>query len=146
LTARRILVAVDGSEDSIKASNHAIDMAKKLDASLIVLCIVSPSTYIDLGYANVGNMKEIESRGKKQAQQEVDKVKKKAMEKEVTVKSDVLIKYTSIVKEIVEYAEKHKIDLIITGSRGMTGFKKLLLGSVASGVVTYAHCPVLVVK
>lgn len=68
------------------------------------------------------------------------------MEKEVTVKSDVLIKYTSVVKEILDYAEKHKIDLIITGSRGMTGFKKMLLGSVASGVVTYAHCPVLVVK
>lgn len=137
---------MDGSEASINASNHAIDMAKKLDASLIVLRIVSPSTYIDLGYANVGRMKEIESTEKKQAQQEVDKVKKKAMEKEVTVKSDVLIKYTSVVKEIVEYAEKHKIDLIITGSRGMTGFKKMLLGSVASGVVTYANCSVLVVK
>lgn len=137
---------MDGSEDSINASNLAIDMAKKFDASLIVVCIVSPSTYIDLGYAHVGRKKEIESTEKKQAQQEVDKVKKKAMEKEVTVKSDVLIKYTSIVKEIVEYAEKHKIDLIVTGSRGMTGFKKMLLGSVASGVVTYANCPVLVVK
>lgn len=137
---------MDGSEGSINASNHAIDMAKKFDASLIVLCIVSPSTYIDLGYANVGKMKEIESLEKKQAQQKIDKVKKKAMEKEVSVKTDVLIKYTSVVKEIVEYAEKHKIDLIVTGSRGMTGFKKMLLGSVASGVVTYANCPVLVVK
>ncbi|HSA73343.1 MAG TPA: universal stress protein [Nitrososphaeraceae archaeon] len=146
MTIRKILVAVDGSEASINASNHAIEMAKKFDASLIVLCIVSPSAYMDLGYANVGRMKEIESTEKKQAQQEVDKVKKKAMEKEVTVKSNVLVKYTSIVKEIVEYAKKHKIDLIVTGSRGVTGFKKMLLGSVASGVITYAHCPVLVVK
>ena len=137
---------MDGSEASINASNHAIEMAKKFDASLIVLCIVSPSAYMDLGYANVGRMKEIESTEKKQAQQEVDKVKKTAMEKEVTVKSNVLVKYTSIVKEIVEYAKKHKIDLIVTGSRGVTGFKKMLLGSVASGVITYAHCPVLVVK
>lgn len=137
---------MDGSEASINASNHAIEMAKKFDASLIVLCIVSPSAYMDLGYANVGRMKEIESTEKKQAQQEVNKVKKRAMEKEVTVKSNVLVKYTSIVKEIVEYAKKHKIDLIVTGSRGVTGFKKMLLGSVASGVITYAHCPVLVVK
>jgi nucleotide-binding universal stress UspA family protein len=36
--------------------------------------------------------------------------------------------------------------MIVIGSRGKTGFKKLLLGSVASGVVTYSHCPVLVVK
>jgi nucleotide-binding universal stress UspA family protein len=36
--------------------------------------------------------------------------------------------------------------MIVIGSRGMTGFKKLLLGSVAGAVVTYSHCPVLVVK
>lgn len=143
---RRILVAVDGSDASINASNYAIDMAKKLEASLTVLFVVSPARYIDFGYATAGTMNEIESTKKKLAQKEVDKINKEAMEQGVTVKTDVLINYFSVVKEIVEYAEKHKIDLIITGSRGMTGFKKMLLGSVASGVVTYAHCPVLVVK
>jgi nucleotide-binding universal stress UspA family protein len=47
---------------------------------------------------------------------------------------------------IVAYAERENVDLIVIGSRGRTGFKKMLLGSVASDVVTYAHCPVLVVK
>jgi nucleotide-binding universal stress UspA family protein len=146
LNIRRILVAVDGSDASVNASNYAIDMAKKLDAGLTVLFIVAPARYIDFGYATAGTMNEIESTKKKLAQKEVDRVNKKAMEEGVTVKADVLINYFSVVKEIVEYAEKHKMDLIITGSRGMTGFKKMLIGSVASGVVTYAHCPVLVVK
>jgi len=146
LNIRRILVAVDGSDASIDASNYAIDMAKRLEANLTVLFIVSPARYIDFGYATAGTMNEIESTKKKLAQKEVDKVNKKAMEKGVSVKTDVLINYFSVVKEIVEYAEKHKMDLIITGSRGMTGFKKMLLGSVANGVVTYSHCPVLVVK
>lgn len=137
---------MDGSDASIDASNYAIDMAKKFEASLTVLFIVAPAVYIDFGYANVGTTNEIESTKKKLAQNEVDKVNEKAMEKGVTVRTDVLIKHISVVKEIVEYAEKYKIDLIIMGSRGMTGFKKMLLGSVASGVVTYAHCPVLVVK
>ena len=77
MTIKRILVAVDGSGNSIKASKHAIDMAKKMDASLTVLYIFSPATYIDLGYANVGKLRKIESTEKKHAQREVEKVKKR---------------------------------------------------------------------
>jgi nucleotide-binding universal stress UspA family protein len=76
----------------------------------------------------------------------VDKVKQKASEKNVKVKTDVVIGISSVVKEIIKYAEKNRIDMIIIGSRGLSGIKKMLLGSVASGVVTYAHCPVLVAK
>ena len=63
---------------------------------------------------------------------------KKATEKKASVKTDVIIATTSVVKEIVEYAEKSKIDMIVIGSRDVTGFKKLLLGSVAAVVVTYS--------
>jgi len=52
----------------------------------------------------------------------------------------------SIAGTIVEFAENQNIDLIVVGSRGRSGFTKLLLGSVASRIVTYASCPVLVVK
>jgi nucleotide-binding universal stress UspA family protein len=156
LPIRKILVAVDGSNPSFNASTYAIDLAKRNEAELIVLYIVSPAPYgqleyanipyNQLEYANIGRMEEIETIEKERAQQEVDKVKQMAIENKVSVKTDVLIKYTSVVKEIVEYAEKKKVEMIVIGSRGMTGFKKLLLGSVASGVVTYSHCPVLVVK
>ena len=47
---------------------------------------------------------------------------------------------------ILEFAEEKQIDLIVMGTRGRTGFKKLLLGSTASSVVTYSHCTVMVVK
>ncbi len=47
---------------------------------------------------------------------------------------------------IVEYAEKEDVDLIVLGTKGKTGLKRILLGSVALGVVTHATCPVLVVK
>ena len=142
----KVLVAVDGSKPSLNASNYAIDFAKKNEAELIVLRIVSPVPYSQFEYANVGRLREIEKAEKDKAELDIDKVKQKATENKVNVKTDVLIKYTSVVKEIVEYAESNKIDLIVLGSRGMTGFKKLLLGSVANGVVTYSRCPVLVVK
>jgi nucleotide-binding universal stress UspA family protein len=146
LTIRKILVAVDGSKASINAANYAIEMAKNIDASLTFLSIIIPATYMDFGYVTVGKFKETETKEKKQVQDELDKLKKKAMAKGVTVKTDIVVKYTSVVKEIIEYALKHKIGLIVTGSRGRTGFKKMVLGSVASGVVTYSDCPVLVVK
>ncbi|MGH9986927.1 MAG: universal stress protein, partial [Nitrososphaeraceae archaeon] len=47
---------------------------------------------------------------------------------------------------IVNYAENMNVELIVVGMRGRSGFKRLLLGSVASDIVTYAHCPVLIVK
>ena len=143
---RKILVAVDGSNQSLKASTYAIDFAKKYDAELIVLSIVSPIPYSQFEYASIGRMKEIETIEKEKAEQYIDKVKQKATENKVSVETGVLIKYTSVVKEIVEYAENNKVDMTVIGSRGMTGLKKLLLGSVANGVITYSHCPVLVVK
>ncbi|HZO11029.1 MAG TPA: universal stress protein [Nitrososphaeraceae archaeon] len=147
MSISRILVAVDGSDPSFNASTYAIDFAKRNGAELIVLYIVSPVPYSQFEYANIGRMKEIESNEMEKAQREVvDKVKQKATENNVSVKTEVLIKYTSVVKEIVEYAEDNKVDMIVIGSRGVTGLKKILLGSVANGVVTYSHCPVLVVK
>jgi nucleotide-binding universal stress UspA family protein len=65
----------------------------------------------------------------------------------IKFKSDILedptLKVSSI---IINHAENENVDLIVVGNRGRTGFKRLLLGSVASDIVTYAHCPVLVVK
>jgi len=76
-----------------------------------------------------------------EGQRHVGKVKQQASEKKVGVKTDVVIGTTSVVKEIVEYAENNKVDMII-----MIGFTKMLLGRVPSDVVTYSHCSVLVVK
>jgi nucleotide-binding universal stress UspA family protein len=52
----------------------------------------------------------------------------------------------SIPHAIVDYAQANNIDLIVVGTRGRSGLKRVLLGSVASGVVTYSSRPVLVTK
>jgi nucleotide-binding universal stress UspA family protein len=50
------------------------------------------------------------------------------------------------VAALVNYADQERADLIVIGTKGRSGISKMLLGSVASGVVTYAPCPVLVVR
>jgi nucleotide-binding universal stress UspA family protein len=52
----------------------------------------------------------------------------------------------SVLSTILDYAEEQNINLIVVGTTGRSGIKKMLLGSVASGLVTYALCPVLVIK
>jgi nucleotide-binding universal stress UspA family protein len=53
---------------------------------------------------------------------------------------------TSAASTIVDYAESKNVDLLVIGSKGRTGLKKMLVGSTASEVVKYAHCPVLVIR
>jgi nucleotide-binding universal stress UspA family protein len=146
LSIKKILVAIDGSNPSLDASDYAIDLAKTNVAELIVLYIVSVVPSSQFEYDNIGRMKEIETEETEKAEQVADKVKQKAIEKNVSAETTVLVKYTKISKEIIEYAEKMEVDLIVVGNRGRTGFKKMLLGSVSTEVVTYAHCPVLVVR
>ena len=57
-----------------------------------------------------------------------------------------LIEAPSVVEAIVNFATSDKADLIVVGTRGMTGFKQLILGSVSSGLISHARCPVLVAR
>ena len=54
--------------------------------------------------------------------------------------------FSRVESAIVNYAESEGVDLIVMGTRGRSGFKRILLGSVASGVLSYAHCPVKTVR
>jgi nucleotide-binding universal stress UspA family protein len=151
ITIKKILVAVDGSKASLNAGNQAIDLAKKHQAELTVLYVIPSDIrydYLeDVDTARLpGPLKGTVMSAMEGGQKYVDAVKQKASETNINVSTDVVISSTSVVKAIVEYAEGKKMDLIVIGSKGMSGLKRMLLGSIASGVVTYAHCPVLVVK
>jgi len=74
------------------------------------------------------------------------KIRRLAQNKSVKI-SELIIENThSVIEAIVDLAETRNVDLIVIGTRGQTGFKKLLTGSVSSGVLGLAHCSVLVVR
>ena len=143
---------MDGSESSVKATDHAIEIAKKHDAQLIALNVVVSQ----LGFAYSSGafgltvtpsaINDILDKSKQEAKKWFDNIEKKAEAQGVRLKVEVVASPNSVVPAIVDYAEKNKVDLIVTGTKGRSGFAKLLLGSVAAGVVTYASCPVMVVK
>lgn len=62
------------------------------------------------------------------------------------MRTDIFTDVESITGAIIDYASDKSIDLVIIGTKGRTGLKRLLLGSVAQGVVQHAHCPVLLVR
>jgi nucleotide-binding universal stress UspA family protein len=139
---------MDGSKPSMDASIQAIDLAKKFEAELIAIHVLDPRySHLETALSpRPGRLKEAVMFAMERGKQNLEKVKHNGTEKNVKVNTDIIVGKTSVANEIVEYAEKDRINIIIIGSRGISGFKRMLLGSVASVVVTYAHCPVFVVK
>ncbi len=138
----KILVSIDGSEPSTNAADYAISIANIYHSELIVLHVI-PSDVSLFGPSPPPHLDEL----KKEAQQYLDKIVQTARmnNNSIQVESKIIAS-PSVVGGIVNFAENEGIDLIVVGTKGRSGIKKLLLGSVASGVVTYAHCPVMVVK
>jgi nucleotide-binding universal stress UspA family protein len=135
LPFKRILVAVDGSRDSEKASKSALDLAETYRADLIFLSIIPGKEY-DRSKTDAKNKAEII----------VEKQVSVAESRGVKARREIIPAMESIVGQIVDYADRGKIDLIVMGTRGLGGFQRMLIGSVSSGVVTHASCPVLVVR
>jgi nucleotide-binding universal stress UspA family protein len=75
-----------------------------------------------------------------------DEIKEKANKKGIQLKTEYIVAKKSLLNTILEYVEEHNINLVVVGTRGRSGIKKMLLGSIASGLVTYSPCPVLVIK
>lgn len=143
----KILVAIDGSQPSMEAAEYAIEMAKKDTAQLIALTVnrIPLSSY---GLATPEG--ELKSSQEKEIileyKERLANLEQIAKQHNVELKTEIINSQMSIDGTIVEYAESADVDLIIMGTRGRSGFKKLLLGSTASAVATYSPCPVMIVK
>jgi nucleotide-binding universal stress UspA family protein len=137
----KILVAIDGSEPSMDAADYAIIICKQYNAELYALHVIRVDVDLFGAYAESDFIKSMRDEGQKY----LDKVKLNAEEKNIQIKSEIIASI-NIAGGIVDYAQQKNIDLIVVGKRGLSGFKKLLLGNVAANTLSYAHCPVMIVK
>lgn len=141
----RILVAIDGSESSMDAADYGISLAKKDNSELVIVNIIH-TPLPALTFYGESSFKEFIKKSKSDAEEWFGKIRKKASEHGVQIKTEIIEEIQSIPAAIVNYAQDKKVDLIVVGTRGRTGFKRLLLGSVARDVIMYATTPVMVVK
>jgi nucleotide-binding universal stress UspA family protein len=143
LEIHKILVPVDFSEHSQRALDEAIGLAKSFDAELHLLhCYqVHPQAVAPYG---IVVPETFEHDIRMAALQRLSELRDKASAQGVRVKEHITAHFPG--EEIVEMANRLGIDLIVMGTRGLTGLKHVLLGSVAERTIRLASCPVLTVK
>ena len=136
LKIARILVAVDGSENSKRAGSYAIKLGLELRADVVALHVVPAGKHFP---------EENLEKGTKHDYAYLDKIAEQSISAGVDLEIEIIRAQSPVVNEIVEYADKKNIDLIIVGIRSVSEFR-FMLGSTATGVVVNAPCPVLVIK
>jgi nucleotide-binding universal stress UspA family protein len=142
----KILVAIDGSEHSFKAADYALNLAKLYGAQIYAITVTSIPESYNIKEEDILNKSRKSSSGMEDAKSWLDNFNNQAKENNIQLYIELINSTRPVDYVILEYAEEKQIDLIVMGTRGRTGFKKLLLGSIASSVVTFAHCTVMVIK
>jgi nucleotide-binding universal stress UspA family protein len=134
----RILVAVDGSAFSDAAVDQAISLGGICNSQIFVISVVDLyPEQMEVAPALVENMSKEVGQHLDMAKQKIDKA---------NIPCETIVHMGGKPHEfIVQEAKERAIDLIVMGTHGRSGIKRLLMGSVAQNVIGYAPCPVLVI-
>jgi nucleotide-binding universal stress UspA family protein len=141
-TLRRILVAVDGSRNALVACRLAASIAKTAKARIMLLYVVKAPERELRGPAEAALRSALDVR----EQQVVQEAASAIGDESLILEKKILSERASVVKAITTFAGDRNFDLIVLGTRGLGGFRRLTIGSVSSGVATHAGSPVLVVR
>lgn len=136
---KKILVAYDGSEESHSAFLCGLDMAKKYAAELEVLSVVRL----------LEPPEEVETRdnlekGREHYEKFFKGLRQEAKECHIHLKTEVALGHSA--EQIIRWAEKNHVNIIIMGQQTKNTFGRWLLGSTLDKVVHHAPCTVMIVK
>jgi nucleotide-binding universal stress UspA family protein len=138
----KILVAVDGSDNSFRALDHAIFLSKKAEAHLTAMHVVEkpPTVYVE----SQKLLNELLTKYKAESAKVLDRCKQAAEKSGVNI--ETVLAEGDAATNIVGYAQRESFDLVVIGSRGLGKFKEMVLGSTSSKVLHYTKSAVLIVR
>ncbi len=146
-TKNSYLVPVDFSKPADIALDHAIKLARENKAGLLLLHIIADQSMVMAAPEGVPPAVYVDY--EKIAREEANMQMQKLLKKKKLGPKDcraLFVRGGDPARAIADQAKKLKASMIVMGSHGRTGLKRLVLGSVAERTLRYARCPVLIVK
>jgi nucleotide-binding universal stress UspA family protein len=140
----KVLVPVDGSENSLRALNTAVFLSRRIELQLTALNVMeNPSTvYLQSPKISTDQIDNY----KRESEAILEKCKEIANKNGIKIQT-VLMEGGNAAPKIIQYGEKENFDTIIMSHSGMSGFKKMLLGSVSNQLINQTKkCTVVILK
>ena len=145
-TYKHLLVPVDESPMSYAAAEQALSLAKDLNCPVTIMSVIAVDPFVGVDFYKVAPaITDYFMQAEQNAQLRLADTKQSFIRDGINVDTKV-IRGISPAEGIIHVADEVGADLIIMGSHGRTGFKKLILGSVAQAVLTQSPIPVLIIK
>jgi nucleotide-binding universal stress UspA family protein len=150
INIKKILVPIDGSDASLKAAKYAIKAAMCEKAQITCIHVIpAPENISEFEgkpfYSLQAYYDELGKYAKPWFEKIIETGKKMGLSEDNII-TDIVADVSPVADAIINYAANNNTDIIVMGSKGKTGLKRFLIGSVAEGVVRHAHCPVVVVR
>ncbi|PWU70380.1 MULTISPECIES: universal stress protein [Gracilibacillus] len=136
---KKILLATDGSEHSVRAAEHAIEIAQLKNGTIDIVYVVDGNTSKTDVLHGVDKYEV-----KKEREEKIKPVKDKITSVGIPCETNIL--HGEPGPSIVEFANDNNYDLVVVGSRGLNKLQTMILGSVSHKILKRVQCPVLVVK
>lgn len=138
----KILVPVDGSDNSFRALDAALLLSEKIGSEVTAIHVMEDIPVLHIQSEKL--LRKLIEDFKKESQLILSKCSDRAAKKGLSLDTKLL--QGNAGSTILDFCENKKFDVIVMGSRGMGKFKELVLGSVSSKVVHHSSCPVMIVR
>lgn len=143
----RMLIATDGSKYGSRAADYGVRLAAKIGADVIGVYVVnlkSLEIYALEHHDDISGYEAENARLGREGEEALAYITGRCAEAGVKASATVIRGYPA--EDIVRFAEKEQIDMIVVGSLGKSSIEYMFIGSVSESIVRKAPCPVLVVR